>query len=182
MTIAQASFQFSLQQAVMALANGDGTYGTAVTVPAAETLDLNVQYIQDTAKGNSKYVALASQIVAVDYTLGGVNMSPDILQILIGSTPSSSGSGASEVDTLDIDNQLMPYAGIVAQAWGQHSDDFCFFIPYSKVMKSWALKVGFGKFATPSYGGEGIEEPSLKKIMSFKWHATRLTTLTFPLA
>lgn len=179
-TIARAAFEFSLQGAWLGAANGDGTFGTRFTVPSAETLKLDVQYIQDTAKGNSRYTALASQIVAVDWELTGVNLDANLIQIITGETASSSDTGANQVDTQTFTNVLSPYMGIMAQAWGENGADICILVPYAKMMKGWGYSFNFGKYASPNFKGTGIDEPVLGYMLQHKYHATKLTAPAFP--
>lgn len=180
--IAQAAFQFSLQVCKAAKANGDGTYGTPITFPSARTLNITVKYIKDRAEGNSIYTALASQIIAIGFSIDGTNLDQNLLSVLFGETPVVSSSGAAEIDTFGMSNDLMGYFGIVAQAWGQHGDDHCVLIPYAKVMDDTSWKLDFGKFVAPSFKGEGIQEPVLLKMIDLKNHATKLATsaLLFP--
>ena len=180
MAIVQQAFQFSLQYLAAAKANGDGTFGTARKFPAAKTLSLNMKYISDTAEGNSLYVALAAQIVACEWQVDGCNLDQVLLGILTGETASSSNSGANEVDHLTFKNDLMPYFGLVAQAWGQNGDDLCFLIPYTKVMTGFSWKLDFGKFAAPQFKGTSIAEPILGYILDWFDHATKLANPVFP--
>lgn len=180
MTISQMAFQFSLQYLAAAKANGDGTYGTAHQFPSAKTLSISMKYIADTAEGNSIYTALASQIVAVEWQIDGVNLDQVLLGIITGENNSSSNTGANEVDTITYSNDLMPYFGLVAQAWGQHSDDMCFLIPYTKVMTGFSYKLDFGKFAAPQFKGTAIDEPVLAFMLQDKRHATKLANPEFP--
>lgn len=179
-TIARASFEFSLQGAWIGVANGDGTYGSRIAVASAENLKLDLQYIQDTAKGNSRYTALASQIVAVDWQLDGVNLDANVVQVITGATVSSSGTGANQVDTQSFSNDLSPYMGLMAQAWGENGIDLCILVPYAKMMKGWSYSFNFGKYASPQFKGTGIDEPTLSKMLDHKFHATKLSAPSFP--
>ena len=174
------AFAFSLQYLAAAKANGDGTFGTAFKFPSAKTLSINMKYISDTAEGNSIYTALAAQIVAVEWQVDGVNLSQSLLGIITGESNSSSNSGANEVDTITFSNDLMPYFGLVAQAWGQNGDDMCFLIPYTKVMTGFSYKLDFGKFAAPQFKGTSINEPVLNYMLQGKDHATKLSNPVFP--
>lgn len=178
--ILRAAFKFSLQQAWVAAANGSGTYGTAVQFPSAKTLSLDIKYISDKAQGNSTITGLAAQIIEVMWQLDGVNLSETIVGILTGVTPSSSNPGVNQVDTLNLANQLMPYIGIAAQAWGENGDDTCILLPYTKVMDGFSYKLDFGKYITPVFKGDGIIEPSLGFMISQKNHATKLSAPVFP--
>lgn len=180
--ISQMAFQFSLQLCKVARANGDGTYGTAVTLPSARTLNLTIKFIKDRAEGNSIYTALAAQIIAVGWSVDGANLDQNVLATVFGETPAVSGTGLTEIDTINFANELMPYFGLVAQAWGQHGDDMCFLIPYTKVMDDTSWKLDFGKFASPSFKGEAINEPTFLNMLSMKNHATKIagTALLFP--
>lgn len=180
MTIARTEFQFSLQYLAAAKANGDGTYGTPKKFPAAKTLNLSMKYISDIAEGNSVEVAVAAQIVAVDWSIEGVNLNPDLLAIITGETASSSNSGANEVDTQTFGNDLMPYFGLVAQTWGENGDDSCWLIPYTKVTKDFSFALNFGKYIAPKFSGHGIAEPSLNYMLQRKAHATKLSNPVFP--
>ncbi len=181
--IAQMAFQFSLQLCKVAKANSDGTYGTPVTLPSARTLNLTIKYIKDRAEGNSIYTALASQIIAIGWSVDGANLDQNVMNVVFGETPAvSSGGTATEIDTLTFSNDLMQYFGLVAQAWGQHGDDMCFLVPYTKVMDDTSWKLDFGKFTVPSFKGEAINEPVLNKMLEMKNHATKLaaSALLFP--
>lgn len=180
--ITQMSFQFSLQVCKAAKANGDGTYGAAITFPSARTLNITIKLIKDRAEGNSIYTALASQIIAIGWSIDGANLDQNLLGVVFGETPLVSGAGSSEIDTFSVSNDLMSYFGIVAQAWGQHGDDMTFLIPYTKVMDDTSWKLDFGKFAAPSFKGEAIKEPVLNVMLDMKNHATKLATsaLLFP--
>lgn len=180
MAILQKAFQFSLQYLAAAKANGDGTFGTLKQFPSAKTLSLNMKYISDIAEGNSIYTALAAQIVAVEWQVDGCNLDNDLIGIITGETASSSNSGANEVDTITYSNDLMPYFGLVAQAWGQHGDDLCFLVPYTKVMAGFSWKLDFGKFAAPQFKGTSINEPTLNYMLQGKNHATKLASPVFP--
>ncbi|SRR5260221_13951466 len=180
MTIQQQAFQFSLQYCAAAKANGDGSYGTLFKFPTAKTLRITLKYISDKAEGNSIITAIAAQIIEVDWEIDGVNLDQNLLAIMTGETPSSSGAGSSEVDTITFANDLMPYFGIVAQAWGQHGDDMCFLIPYTKVTKDFSWSLDFGKFPVPKFQGEGIIEPVLLHMLQAKNHATKLASPVFP--
>lgn len=181
-TIQQMAFQFSLQVCKIASATGSGTYGTAFTFPSAKTLNLSIKFISDKAEGNSIYTALAAQIVSVEWSIDGANLDQNIVAIAMGETPAVSGTGNTEVDTINFSNDLMPYFGILAQAWGQHGDDMCFLVPYTKTMQDVSFKLDFGKFTTPSFKGTAINEPTLQNMLSMKNHATKLATgaLLFP--
>lgn len=178
--IRRAAFKFSLQQAWAAVANGDGTYGTAVQFPSAKTLSLDVKYIADKAQGNSTITGLAAQIIECMWQLDGVNFDPAILQILTGQAPSSSNTGANQVDTQTFQNDLMPYFGIVAQAWGENGDDTCILLPYTKVMDGFSYKFDFGKYITPVFKGDDIIEPTLGFLLQVKNHATKVAAPLFP--
>lgn len=178
--IANASFQFSLEQAFIAVNNGDGTFGTAVQVPSAKTLTLNVEYIKDRSEGNSVLTALASQIIAVGWTLDGANLNDAILQILTGVTPTSSNTGVNQVDTIQFSNDLMPYFGLIGQAWGQAGDDLCILLPKTKMMDGWSYKMDFGKFIYPQFKGTCIKDATLAYMLNHKNHATKVTTPAFP--
>lgn len=178
--IVRAAFKFSLQQAWVAKANGDGTYGPAIQFPSAKTLSLDLEMISDTAEGNSRHTGLAAQIVGVGWQMDGVNLSEEIVGILTGETPSSSNSGPDQVDTQTTTNDLMPYIGLVAQAWGENGDDTCILIPYTKVMKGFSYKLDYGKYITPAFKGDGIDEPNLGFMMQRKDHATKVTQPQFP--
>jgi hypothetical protein len=180
MAITQQAFSFSLQYLAAAKANGDGTFGTAFAFPSAKTLNLSMKYISDTAEGNSIYTALAGQIVAVEWSVDGCNLDQRLLAIVSGETASSSGSALTEINTITFSNDLMPYFGLVAQAWGQHGDDMCFLIPYTKVMTGFSWKLDFGKFAAPQFKGTSINEPVLNYMLQNKNHATKLANPAFP--
>lgn len=180
MTITQKAFQFSLQYCAAAKANGDGTFGTLVAFPSAKTLRITLKYISDKAEGNSIITAIAAQIIEVDWEIDGVNLDQGLLAIVTGETASSSGAGSAEVDTMAFSNDLMPYFGIVAQAWGQHGDDMCFLIPYTKVTKDFSWSLDFGKFAVPKFAGEAINEPVLLYMLNAKNHATKIASPVFP--
>lgn len=178
--IVDSTFQFSLQYLASAKANGDGTYGTLHKFPSAKTLTLNMKYISDTAEGNSIYTALASQIIAAEWQVDGCNFDPAILGDVTGETASSSNTGANQVDTITFANDLMPYFGLVAQAWGQHGDDLCILVPYTKVMSGFSYKLDFGKFIAPQFKGTSINEPTLAYMLQGKWHKTKLASPVFP--
>ena len=151
---------------------------------SARTLNLTIKFIKDRAEGNSIYTALAAQIIAVGWSIDGANLDQNILTAAFGEVPAVSGTPGSsnEIDTINFSNELMPYFGIVAQAWGQHGDDMCFLIPYTKVMDDTSWKLDFGKFAAPSFKGEAINEPTFLNMLSMKNHATKIagTALLFP--
>lgn len=180
MAIQRQAFKFSLQQAWAAKANGDGTFGTALKFPSAKTLSLDVAYISDKAQGNSTITGLAAQIIECTWQLDGVNFDPDILGILTDVAPSDSGTGVDEVVTQTFANDLMPYFGIVAQAWGENGDDTCILLPYTKVMNGFTWKLDFGKYISPVFKGDDIIEPSLGYLLDVKNHATKLAMPVFP--
>ena len=178
--IVRAAFKFSLQQAWVAKANGDGTYGTAIKFPSAKTISLDIKYISDKAQGNSTITGLAAQIIEVMWQLDGVNLDQDVIAVLTGITSSDSNSGSNQVDTQTYQNNLMQYVGLVAQAWGENGDDTCILLPYTKVMDGFTYKMEFGKYITPTFKGDGILEPNLGFMLQQKDHATKLTTPVFP--
>jgi len=178
--IVRAAFKFSLQQAWIAPADGDGTYGTSIQFPSAKTLTRDIEIISDTAEGNSRHTGLAAQIVGVGWQMDGVNLSEDIVGVLTGEAPSISNSGSNQVDTQTTTNDLMPYFGLVAQAWGENGDDTCILIPYTKVMKGFSYKLEYGKYITPVFKGDAIDPPELGFMMQRKDHATKIAQPTFP--
>ena len=179
--IQNSAFQFSLQYLAAAKANGDGTFGNAFKFPAAKTLSISMKYISDTAEGNSIYVALAAQIVAVEWQIDGCNLDQQLLGIITGESQASASAGLpTQIDTINFSNDLMPYFGLVAQAWGQKSDDLCLLVPYTKVMTGFTYKLDFGKFIMPQFKGTAIAEPILLYMLNDKRHATKLANPVFP--
>jgi hypothetical protein len=179
--ILRSAYKFSLQQAWIAAANGDGTYGTAYQFPSAKTLSLDLKYISDKAQGNSAITGIAAQIIECMWQIDGVNFDPNIIAVLTGQAVSTASGGTStQIDTQTFPNALMPYMAIVAQAWGEHGDDTCILLPYSKVTDGFTWKLDFGKYISPVFKGDGIIEPTLNFMLQVKNHATKLSAPVFP--
>lgn len=167
---------FSLQSLKVAAWNGDGTYGTIQTFFSAKTLTATKKFVSDKAMGNSKITGLAAQAISYDISIDSAGFDDSVLNVLLGLTSSSSGSGVNT----DEANALAPYFGLVAQTYPD-TGDYLLFFPQCKITGDFGYKIDFGKFSTPSIKMEAIQDDTLGYMLR-KRKRTVIGAITMPLS
>lgn len=168
---------FSLAQVQVASANGDGTFGTAKTFYSAKTLTATKKVVADKAYGNNKITGLAAMTISYDVALDSAGFDDDVLNILLGLTSSSSGSGTN---TDEAGSVLNPYFGLIAVT-NPTTGDYLLFFPNCKVTGDIGYKLDFGKFSVPSLKMEAIHDDTLGYILRRR-KRTVVGAITFPLS
>ena len=167
---------FSLQSLTIAANNLDGTFGTAAAFFSAKTLTATKKFVSDKAYGNSKITGLAAQAISYDLSIDSAGFDDAVLNVLLGLSSSSSGSGTNT----DEANELSQYFGLIAQTYPD-AGDYLLFFPRCKITGDFGYKIDFGKFSTPTIKAEAIVDDTLTYVLRRRRRSV-IGAITFPLS
>lgn len=143
--------QFDLDDAKIAIWNGDGTYGTALDVPSVQIVGGAIQNRQGTLSGDGYITATAAKIQAaqVQFRFGG--LSQEVLEIVTGKAVESSGTTPNRIKyTRWGGGQPMPYFSLCARTLAaEGTGDTHIFFPKLKAMDGFEIRFEEEAFSIP---------------------------------
>lgn len=170
------SYTFSVQQVQIAAWLSGATYDTPYTLESTKMISYAQKMITDQAQGNSKITDLESQFISGDIKLDTAGMAFEALTILTGQATSTS-TGDSVIET---PNALLPYFGIVAEAWYGTVSSMLLWYPWCKITSDFSYAFDFGKIIVPKFACMNIVNPTLLYMeKKYKRPSTR-GSITFP--
>ena len=149
-------YTFSVQQVQVAPNNGNGTFGSAYELQSTKTVTTAQKLVSDRSQGNTKITALVAQTISYDLSLDTAGFDFSALSIFMNDPATSSNTG----QVWTVPNQLMPYFGLVAQAFPE-AGDVLWFWPRCKITGDFSYKLEFGKIIVPQFKCEAIEDENL---------------------
>lgn len=147
MAFDQGAPQFGVNDAKVAVWDGDGTYGTVTDVMGIQLAQVSLQVISAIANGDDKIVAAGARLPGASLQMRFVGMNPSMLSVITG----------IDVDTISSVNNLqvvggnrLPYFGAVIKALSEEIGDTWVFLPKCKIMSDFVPFQGeYGTFTTP---------------------------------
>jgi hypothetical protein len=153
--------QFGLNDVQVATWNSAGNYGDEVDIPSAQMMGATLQQVSAQLEGDDAVTASASRAIGgtVQIRFGSISLAA--LEVLVGSTITSSLSTPNVTKSMKIDGgQNMPYFGICGKALAEEGDgDTHVFIPKAKIMGDFQIAMlEYGRFAIPEVTAQYVKD------------------------
>lgn len=174
--------QFGLTDCKVATYNATNSYGTAVDVPSIQMMGVWGRIVSAILEGDDRETAVASRAVGgrADLRWGGITV--EALEVLLGSTATSSVGTPNEVKTLRITGgQKLPYFGIVGKALAEEGGAFWVFVPKAKITQNefQLASLQYGQFAIPEMQCNLSDDASYGAI-NLIWMENSTTAIAIP--
>jgi len=138
--------QFGLDDAKIAVWNGDGTYGTAVDVPSVQMMDVQYQTVNGQLEGDDIITDTHAKARSAQVRIRFGSVSFPVLAVLTG-VPTVSSPGAR---TQRFGKINFPYFGLCGRALStRDGGDTHLFVPQCKIMEGFTVSFQYGQYAIP---------------------------------
>lgn len=143
----QGAPQFGVNDAKVAVWDGDGTYGTLTDVMGIQMAQATMQVISAIANGDDRIVAAGARLTGASLQMRFVGMNPSMLSVITGV---STDTISSVINLQFAGGERMPYFGALIKALSEEIGDTWVFLPKCKIMSDFTPFQGeFGTFTTP---------------------------------
>lgn len=161
MTFQFGEVPFGLRDIKLTPINPNGSYGTPVDLPAAQTMSFTLNQDEKELRGDDAQVATAAQIKGISWSLdaGGLNL--DALAVILGVSPVSSASTPNRTKILTSANtDIRPSFRVDGRAIGteQGGDLKCILYKCRCTGKIGPFEMKDGDFLITKLEGTGIDD------------------------
>lgn len=142
---------FGLNDAKIAVWNGDGTYGTAVDVPSVQQVSVVLQFSSAQLTGDDKITATASRAIGGTATVRWGSISLAVLEVMLGGSITSSIASPNNVRNFRVPGGgAAQYFGLVGRALADDGQDTHVFLPQCKITGDLPIaSMAYGEFTIP---------------------------------
>jgi len=152
--------------------NANGTLGTAVDLPVAQTLSFSEAEEFQELRGDDRVVAIHGQGPMVEFDLEAGGISLEAWQVMTGGTLSETGATPNQVKGLTkLVTQNRPYFRIDGQSINDVDGDTHLVIYKAKITDNLEGEFADGEFFVTSCSGQGIGN-SIDQLYTITWNET----------
>lgn len=141
-----SSYTFGLNDVKIAQWNSDENYGSAVDVPSASQLTLELQTVNGELTGDDVITDVHAQLIAAQATVQFGFKNLDVYAILTGATHTQSAAADAMVFT-DLNMPYFALAAKISDTAG--SGDKHLFLPKCKLTEGFQMAMNYGQYWTP---------------------------------
>lgn len=173
----QGSPQFGVNDAKVAVWDGDGTYGAVTDVMGIQMAQATLQVVSAIANGDDRIVAAGARLTGVQLQMRFVGMNPSMLAVITGVSVDT----ISSVNNLQfVGGERMPYFGAIIKSLSEEIGDTWVFLPKLKIMSDFTPFAGeFGTFTTPEVTVQGVPDDDWG-LANFITHPTNVDITVMP--
>lgn len=155
--------------------NSDGSYGTPVDLPVAQTLSFSEAEEFQELRGDDRLVAVHGQGPTVEFDLEAGGISLDAWQTMTGGTLDEMGATPSQTKSLTkLTTQSRPYFRIDGQSINDVDGDTHVTIWKAKLTDTLEGEFTDGEFFVTSCSGQGLGNDE-DKLYTITWNETSVT-------
>jgi len=172
MALTDPVLPFGLRDVKITPINTDGTLGTSVDLPVAQTLSFSEAEEYEELRGDDRLVAVHGKGPVVEWELEAGGISLEAWNVLSGGTITNSGSGSAEVkDFLKKTTDQRRYFRIEGQSIADDGGDVHVIIYKCKADDTLEGEFGDGVFFVTSCSGRGLGDAS-DNLYRITWNET----------
>lgn len=172
MPLADPALPYGLRDIKVTPIAADGSLGTPVDLPVAQTLSFSEAEEYQELRGDDRLVAVHGQGPTVEFDLEAGGISLDALKVISGGTVTESGTTPAGVKALTKKTtDSRPYFRIDGQAINDVNGDTHVTIYKAKVTENVEGEFADGEFFVTSCSGQGIGDED-DNLYTFTWHET----------
>jgi hypothetical protein len=172
MPLADPALPYGLRDIKVTPINADGSLGTAVDLPAAQTLSFSEAEEYQELRGDDRLIAVHGQGPTVEWELEAGGISLDAWKVLCGGTLTTTGTTPAQVKSLlKKVTDARPYFQIEGQAINDVAGDTHVIIYKAKVTENIEGEFADGEFFITSCSGQGIGNED-GDLYLFTWNET----------
>lgn len=158
----------------------DGTLGTMVDLPVAQTLSFSEAEEYEELRGDDRLVAVHGKGPTVEFDLEAGGISLDALEVLTGGTSELTGITPAQVKTFTkLVTESRPYFQIEGQSINDVDGDTHVIIYKCKVTDTIEGEFADGTFFVTSCSGQGLGDED-GKLYSIIWNETAIAIAAIP--
>lgn len=172
MTLTDPALPYGLRDVKVTPINSDGSYGTTVDLPVAQTLSFSEAEDYEELRGDDRLIAVHGKGPTVEFDLEAGGISLEAWQTMSGGTLSELGVTPTQTKSLEkLTTQSRPYFKIEGQAINDVDGDTHVVIWKAKITS--AIKGDFadGTFFVTSCSGQGLGNSS-DQLYTITWNET----------
>jgi hypothetical protein len=175
MTLTSPVLPYGLRDVKLTPINSDGSLGTPVDLPAAQTLSFSEAEEFETLRGDDRDVAIHGKGPKVNFDLEAGGISLEAWQVLTGGTLSDLGATPNQTKTLTkLVTESRPYFQIEGQSINDVDGDTHVLIYKCKVTDTLEGEFADGAFFITSCSGEALGNAS-DQLYTITWNETSST-------
>lgn len=157
MALATPVLPFGLRDVKITPINADGSLGTAVDLPAAQTFSFSEAEDFEELRGDDGVVAIRGKGASVEWELESGGISLEAYKVFAGGTITSSGTTPDLVKTFSkVATDSRPYFKVEGQAISDSGGDFHVVLYKCRCSDSLEGEMSDGEFWVSSAGGQAI--------------------------
>jgi hypothetical protein len=180
MPLADPALPYGLRDIKVIPINDDGSLGTAVDLPVAQTLSFSEAEEYQELRGDDRLVAVHGQGPTVEFDLEAGGISLDAWKVITGGTLTESGSTPASVKSLTKKvTDARPYFRIEGQAINDVMGDTHVVIYKCKLTDTLEGEMTDGEFFVTSCSGQGIGDED-ENLYTFTWNETAVPIDVIP--
>lgn len=172
MTLTDPALPYGIRDIKISPMNSDGSYGTAVDLPASRTLGFAEAEEFETLRGDDRDVAIHGKGPKVDFSLEAGGISLEAWQVMTGGTLSELGSTPNQTKALlKKTTDSRPYFKVEGQSINDVDGDTHVVIYKCKLTANLEGEFADGGFFITSCSGQGIGDSS-DNLYEITWNET----------
>lgn len=157
MTLADPALPYGIRDIKVTPINSDGSYGTSVDLPVAQTLSFSEAEEYEELRGDDQLVAVHGKGPTVEFDLEAGGISLEAWQVMSGGTLGSAGTTPNQTKTLlKKITQSRPYFKIEGQIINDVDGDTHVVIYKAKITSSIEGEFADGGFFVTKCSGQGL--------------------------
>jgi len=170
MPLADPALPYGIRDIKVTPINADGSLGTSVDLPVAQTLSFSEAEEYQELRGDDRLVAVHGQGPTVEFDLEAGGISLDAWKVITGGTLTESGTTPSMTKSLTKKvTDARPYFRIDGQAINDVNGDTHVTIYKAKITENIEGEMTDGEFFVTSCSGQGIGDVD-ENLYTFTWH------------
>jgi len=172
MALADPALPYGIRDIKVTPIAADGTLGTSVDLPVAQTLSFSEAEEYQELRGDDRLVAVHGQGPTVEFDLEAGGISLDAWSVMSGGLVTSTGTTPAEVKSLTKKTtDARPYFRIDGQAINDVNGDTHVTIYKAKITENIEGEFTDGEFFVTSCSGQGIGDED-DNLYTFTWNET----------
>lgn len=172
MALSDPALPYGLRDIKLTPINSDGSYGTSVDLPVAQTLSFSEAEEFEELRGDDRLVAVHGQGPTVEFDLEAGGISLEAWQVMTGGTLDEAGSTPSQTKSLTkLVTDSRPYFKIEGQSINDVDGDTHVTIWKAKLTDNLEGEFADGQFFVTSCSGQGLGNDD-DELYTITWNET----------